>query len=331
MLINRDNWKLHRTWIVLGTCGLILAVIGLYDFSEGGFRFPGGSSTTGYLLGVVAGLIIVFEVLLWPRKKLMRRWRIGRVRTWMSAHIWLGLLTVPLSLVHSGFPWSGSVASMTMILLLVVVGSGVFGLCLQHYIPRKMTQSWPNETVYTQIALVAKQIVAEADALVSATTGSIVGDTDWSELYPADKGGTDGTNAFVGARRSIVNIYGRAIIAELPTQPILNTQIIASAYESQIRNYLQSGKKGTSLFKDANKQRIFFADLSEKVVPEAQFLVDSLNQSCHERRQFDQQESLHRWLHLWLGVHLPLSIALLVLLVWHATMASYFSGIFSFF
>ena len=220
---------------------------------------------------------------------------------------------------------------MTMTLLLIVVASGVFGLTLQQFIPRRMTQSLPFETVYAQLDAVNRQIIAESDALVSATTGSVVGDTDWSELNPADRGGDGGASVLVGASRSIANIYGRAVIAELPAKPIPNTQIIASAYESDIRTFIKSGRKGLSILKDPAKCDSFFADLADKVVPEAQFLVDILKHYCDERRQLDHQITLHHWLHVWLGIHLPLSMALLVLLIWHAIVATKYSGIFSFF
>ncbi len=249
----------------------------------------------------------------------------------MSAHIWLGLLTVPLAIVHAGIPWGGSLASMTIILLLLVVASGIFGLVVQNILPKKMTERVCGETVYSQIQSVSRQIVAESDALISASTGTNVGNTDWSELYPADKGGKDHESVFVGASRSIANIYGRAVVTELPEKPIANTEIVASAYESEIRNYLEFGKKGQSKLKDSSKLRFYFADLSGKVIPEAQFLISHLKEACDERRDLDRQVMMHHWLHLWLAVHLPLSLALLVLLIWHAIVATKYSGIFSFF
>ncbi|MFX7663247.1 hypothetical protein ABTJ72_18785, partial [Acinetobacter baumannii] len=71
-----------------------------------GEEWPSGSTAIGFGWGVVAAGIILFEMLLWPRK-LLRSWRIGRVQTWMRAHIWLGLLVLPLALCHSGFRLGG--------------------------------------------------------------------------------------------------------------------------------------------------------------------------------------------------------------------------------
>jgi hypothetical protein len=49
--------------------------------------------------------------------------------------------------------------------------------------------------------------------------------------------------------------------------------------------------------------------------------VDDLENICEEKRQLDQQSRLHRILHGWLLVHIPLSYALLLLGAVHAVMA----------
>ena len=249
----------------------------------------------------------------------------------MCAHIWLGLLTVPLAIVHAGVPWGGSLAISDHG---VAVGRGWqwnIRACHAAVLARQMTQLAPDETIYSQIENVTDQIIAEADALVSATCGTKVGETNWSELYQADKSGAKGTSVYVGASRTIANIYGTAVVTELPKTPIPNTQILKSAYESTIRNYLECGKYRVFTPEGSGRARIFLSDLLDKVGPDAGYVVKHLTNWCHERRQLDRQRMLHHWLHLWLAIHLPLSLALLVLVVWHAIVATKYSGIFSFF
>jgi hypothetical protein len=53
-------------------------------------------------------------------------------------------------------------------------------------------------------------------------------------------------------------------------------------------------------------------------------LHDTLNQledSVDERRQFSLQKNIHHWLHWWLYLHIPLSMALYVLMIAHIIMA----------
>ncbi len=70
MLIFRGgNWPERRPW-VLGIVAASLLALGWYGLE--GYRagtWPGGSSGPGFTFGVLGGLIIVFEMLLWVRKK----------------------------------------------------------------------------------------------------------------------------------------------------------------------------------------------------------------------------------------------------------------------
>jgi hypothetical protein len=49
--------------------------------------------------------------------------------------------------------------------------------------------------------------------------------------------------------------------------------------------------------------------------------IAALEEVCEEKRQLDHQVRLHRWLHGWLLVHLPVSAALLLLACIHAVVA----------
>ena len=100
--------------------------------------------------------IIVFECLLGLRKKYPAS-PLGRVKTWLSAHVWLGLLSFLLILMHSGFPLGtragggADVDSSPSIL-----ASGIFGVALQNYIPRRMTELVTRETIFEQIPTVIR-------------------------------------------------------------------------------------------------------------------------------------------------------------------------------
>jgi len=49
--------------------------------------------------------------------------------------------------------------------------------------------------------------------------------------------------------------------------------------------------------------------------------LGDLEDICDEARQLTRQQRLHRWLHGWLLVHIPLSLALILLGAVHAVMA----------
>jgi len=64
-----------------------------------------------------------------------------------------------------------------------------------------------------------------------------------------------------------------------------------------------------------------FRSIRGAVSPELYGVLDDLESICEEQRQLNRQTRLYHWLHAWLLVHVPLSIALLVLGGVHAIAA----------
>ena len=99
-------------------------------------------------------------------------------------------------------------------------------------------------------------------------------------------------------------------------------------YVDLVRPYL--GWPSTShLLSDAGKTAQAFAqmrglpgaDAATSKLPE---LLSRLEEYCTERRRLARQESLQRLLHGWLYVHVPLSAALLIMMIVHAVMTLYY-------
>src|SRR5437667_2252896 len=109
-----------------------------------------GGTPLGLIFGTISFGIFIFAALLGVRKKLAL-WRVGTVQRWLRAHIWLTLLTVPLVILHSGFRLGGPMTTLIIILYVVVMVSGIYGLVLQHYVPTVMMERLPAESGYEQI------------------------------------------------------------------------------------------------------------------------------------------------------------------------------------
>src|SRR5438067_6864712 len=120
-----------------------------------------GGTPLGLIFGTIALSIFVFAALLGVRKKIVL-WRIGTVQRWLRAHIWLTLLTIPLVILHSGFRLGGPMTTLIIILYIIVMVSGIYGLILQHYMPAIMMERLPAESVYEQIPHIRAQLVAAA-------------------------------------------------------------------------------------------------------------------------------------------------------------------------
>src|SRR5207248_6319837 len=99
-------------------------------------------------------------------------WRLGTVQAWLRAHIWVTLLTIPLVILHTGFRLGGPMTTFLIVLYGVVMGSGIYGLALQHYVPKLMKERLPAEAVYEQIPFIRSQLCREAEKMRDALQGT---------------------------------------------------------------------------------------------------------------------------------------------------------------
>ena len=88
-----------------------------------------------------------------------------------------------------------------------------------------------------------------------------------------------------------------------------------------MRVYLENPKRRGQRLGVAGKARNAFAGLQTLLPVAAHATLNDLEEICDEPRQFVRQERLHRWLHGWLLVHIPISLAHMVLGAIHAVMA----------
>lgn len=313
MLVDRGNFRRHRRWIAAVAAALIVAV-GWYAAAGLAARdWPGGASLPGFTFGVGGGLIILFEFLLWPRKQ-VRMKRLGSAQAWLRAHIWLGLLVLPLLILHSGFRLGGTLSTVLMILLVVVVVSGIVGLVFQQTLPRRLLELVPEETIPTQIPRVLEQLQQEAAEFVQAVCGP-------PTASPARREDD--------AERAVVYLAGG--VARMTVRPVAraagkpagvaapDAEPLRVFHESLLGPYLQNPRR--SPLRSPSQAVVLFQDLREMLEPAVHPTVDALEELCERRRQYDEQARLHFWLHSWLCVHLPLSGALLVLMFVHAFFA----------
>ena len=123
-----------------------------------------GGTPLGLAFGAISLGIFVFAALLSLRKKIPL-WRVGTVQRWLRAHIWLTFLTIPLVILHSGFRLGGPMTTLLMALYGIVMVSGVYGLGLQHLMPRLMKNRLPAETVFEQIPHIRAQLCVAAEKM----------------------------------------------------------------------------------------------------------------------------------------------------------------------
>lgn len=280
LVTGRSGFAAQARWAVFAAL-LTVGAVGWYaaESWQAG-RLVGGGSRVGLALGAIGAAIILFELLLWPRKRFprARTLPLGRTQTWLKAHIWLGLACVPVAVLHAGFRLGGPLAAALMGVFLVVVASGVWGLWMQQVVPRRMRERVPDEVP-----------AAEIERLVAHHTGT------FARRLEIARGGLGG-------------------------EPVDGAEAVREAFEKVARPYLRGEGRPAEMVV-ADRAGRFFAGLLRAVPEPAWPLVRQLEDACRFRRQLDEQARLHRLLHNWVWVHLPLSVLLAGLLVAHIYVA----------
>ncbi|MEI6240881.1 MAG: hypothetical protein WCR51_10860 [Planctomycetia bacterium] len=343
MIIGGKTWPQDRKWVIAISAVSLLAVVAYVAEWAAEGRLPGGSSRTGFLYGVVGGLIILFELLLWPRKR-VRSWRIGSAQFWLRAHVWLGLLSVPLVVMHARLFFIGGLMNQAlMCAFVIVIASGIWGLVLQQYLPKILLEQVPAETIYDQIEHVAAQQCADADKLVralcepvpdrpGAETTTVAGHEPGRpvEHHEQAQHGQHAEDeeqaeyALVTGFRSMTGIQGK-VLETVPIYSVIpGTQEISRRFFTELRPYLLAGAAGGSPLAGPLESARFFEALRAASPAAAGGLIDQLRQACENRRQFDLQARIHGWLHGWLLVHVPVSVVLGVLLLIHVPVALWY-------
>ncbi len=327
---------------------LVVGLVGWYasEALRVGHLLRGGS-LPGLVCGVAAGAIIAFEMLLWPRK-IFRSWRLIAAKHWLAAHLWLGLASLPLAYVHCGFHTGGLLPTLFLIIFTLTILSGILGWVLQHVIPKLILKSVPAETICSQIPRVSEQNRESAYSLLLTligppSSGLELASPDTSDRVTLSQPAQANSNANGKEQLSLGNpapeyrpsktttvvletvrssgpIKGRTVrTANLVIDP-KHSPALWDLY-FQIEPYLRLGRRSRSELSDPRRSSMIFSSVRSQCGPTCHEIIDSLEEYCEERRQFDVQVKLNAWLHGWLPFHIGMSVAVTILLIGHIVTA----------
>ncbi len=339
MVLDRRNGRWVVFVIAVSLAAIVWYVLPVSGADQSDFR--------QLTLGVVAGAIICFEALL-PVRKYLRAWRIGKASTWMRAHVWLGLLCVPLVSLHARFSWGSALTTVLAVLLFLVVASGVFGLVMQYFLPRLMLEHVPGETIYSQIPHLCEMLLEDGDDLIRSACGwdavplaapvvipIAAANDDTNDRAAAtasaaaaarmyeDSSDFSETSLFqvVGAVRQVGRFHGVSLQTQVQDSRIAGAALVREAYQEKIRPFLQHGPRSGDALSNARRARDFFDELRTRLSPDSHNVIAALEGWCSQRRDFHLQARMHRWLYGWSIVHVPLSVALVTLMFAHVWLA----------
>ncbi len=284
----------HRPWVIATVALAIISTAAYILYAVETPGGPRGGSIMGLTFGIAGYALMLYAGLLGARKR-VPTWRIGRAQTWMRGHLWLGLLSLLLILFHSGFAFRGPLTFVLMLLFFIVIGSGILGAAIQHYVPSFMTSRVPLETIYEEIPHVRAQLREEADQLASAICGPLDGTV--TEETPE---------------------HSQTVLVEIEHD---DRERFREVYLHKVRPYLAEPETSGAELADPLRSGETFEALRRLLAPPVHGVLDDLENICVEEQQLSRQIRIYRWLHAWLLVHVPLSIGLLVLGAVHAVMA----------
>ena len=166
----RGQLPLHRSFLSFrdGLYGKLAALLSLFaillywlDRPE---RPPNGGTMLGYAYGTIGLVLIAW--LAWFGIRRRRYGGTGNLENLLSAHVYFGSALLVVATLHTGFAWHWNVHGLAFLLMVGVIGSGVFGAYAFWRTPKLMTANRAGETLTTLAAsLAAEDSRCEALAL----------------------------------------------------------------------------------------------------------------------------------------------------------------------
>ena len=216
----RKNFKLRRR--LWGFFLLFVASIGVWgvcSFWKMTLR-PGA-----VYIGSLLAFLILFLTLFNARKKIPFI-PLFKVSTWTQLHIYVGYFSLIVFLFHLDFSWpNGLVEQLLAITFTAVTLSGVLGLFLSRWLPRRLTHSGES-LVFERIPCYRRQVREEAEELVLQAEKESAS-SSLSDLY------VDHLDCYFRSRPGVLT-------AVLPL-PLPYRQILGKVIS--VQRYLNTGEK----------------------------------------------------------------------------------------
>lgn len=283
--------------IALGLCALCIAAYAWHTPLDA----PNGGTWLGYTLGGVAAALIVFLAWLGVRKRRYRS-RLGTLKGWTSAHVYLGFALIVIATLHTGFQFGLNVHTLAYALMWLVVASGIYGLIVYAKLPLeiarlrdgKTRERWIDELfdLQAQALKLAEPLGEAVQAKVQRSINTVqIGGSLRRQLYgPKTRRRADDSSEALQQR-----------IAALLVAP--SAQLKSAALQQSTVMFM-AGQLGE-------------ADKSDVELRTLQQLLALIGQRNALAARINRDIALHARLQVWLLLHVPLTFALFAALIAH--------------
>jgi hypothetical protein len=250
---------------------------------------PSGGTILGYTLGTIAGVLVLYLSWYGVRRRSFRA-RVGSASGWLSAHVYLGMAVPLVATLHSGLQFGWNVHTITYVLLVLVVGTGGWGVYTYARYPNLMIRqrgTASRDEVYEQIRELDRRARKLAQPLDPGTRRLVeeavrrtqLGGSIWAQLRARDDSAIVVPGNTPLSARIVSNRNQQVLIDKL-------AELHATARDRTLESRLQE-------------------------------LLDVASQKAVMVRRFQKDIQLQGLLQFWLYIHLPLCLGLLVALLAH--------------
>lgn len=161
------EYKLRSRWPLLFSAILTPLLVSFYFYFLSANPLHRANFTLVY--GILGSVSIVFLTLYIIRRNTYRHWH-GSMHSWYQAHIYIGIISLVLVVMHTGFDFTGTFSVFLLILFFLVIISGIIGLLIYIHVPSSLTKYGRDVIADEEILDRMENYLNEADDLVSNTS-----------------------------------------------------------------------------------------------------------------------------------------------------------------
>lgn len=256
---------------------------------------PNGGTWQGYVLGSVGLMLIIWLSALGIAK---RRYGGGNLQGWVSAHVYLGSALLIVASLHSALQFGFNVHTLAYLLMCVVIVSGMLGLYFYLSYPRKMALNRHNQS-RQQLFAELNQLNQQAQVLANRCHANVRTAVETAVARTSIGGGL--LDQLLARDHSTVEM-----LVDGKAEPEVNKDVVRKQM--------------------ANTDQRTVIDYIAKCIPrarkqgEAGNLQNLLEILCRRQTvlgQLRRDIAFAARLKVWLWVHIPSTVALLVALALH--------------
>ncbi len=284
----------HSLFLKLAVLISTLSIAAYIIYSPAAQQPYNGGTWLGYTFGGIGTALILWLMWLGIRKRSYAS-RFGSLQAWVSAHVYLGVALVFIVTLHTGFQFGFNVHTLSYLLMILVVISGIYGVFAYLWYPQRMMENLDGSS---QNLLLHEIFNLEQECLE-------LGDTLGEELHAAllHSMETPIIANNLWQRLSRAKAWSRLPLSRQRRRQLKQAGLLEDREEYDFTMYLVADKM---LHTDDPEQTARMSQLLD-VLGRKNALAERL------RRNVQYQALLDVWRYL----HIPLSFALLAALIVH--------------